>query len=697
VIATDPFAEHMSTVALALFGKPNPQHSKAGKPRWGRKGSLVIDQTRGVWFDHENQVGGGVIDLIHREKKITGPDAVKWLESIGCRIDSAAKPKPNGAKLSATARKLIESYDYLDFDGTLLLQVRRVGFLAPDGSLQINGAGKPDKTFQQGRPDLKCWVWGVRAGEYMRKGPGQDWYSFDAQRFESLPASRERKTFPAAKSVPYRLPEITEAIANGQTVFVVEGEQKADVLAKWNIAATCNAQGAGKWTGEHAAYLKDADVLILPDYDEAGRKHAGQVAQSLTGIASRIRIVELPDLPPKGDIVDWQQAGHKREELDLLVQQAPDWQPGKTPPPPNITDKPGPSLEIVRASTIEMAAYDWLWPDRFAVGKLGLIAGLPDEGKGQILCDMAARVTRGDKWPCNEGTAPQGNVVLLTAEDDPADTVVPRLAAAGANLERIFIVKMVRDGDKRRMFSLVSDLELLRQTVIEAGNVKLLQVDPFSAYLGHGKIDSFRTTDVRSVLAPVVDFAMELKVAVVGILHFNKKTDVTNALLRISDSLAFGATARHVYGVVNDAENKRKLFVRAKNNLAKAADNALAYCFSACEVGTDTKTKKPIWAPHILWQDKYVDVTAAEAMQAATETRSPVARDDAKKFLSEILAAGPVLKAEIEEAAEANGISERTLFRAKAELNITAKRDGQNGGWRWHPPKQQSSGRGWND
>ena len=97
----------------------------------------------------------------------------------------------------------------------------------------------------------------------------------------------------------------------------------------------------------------------------------------------------------------------------------------------------------------------------------------------------------------------------------------------------------------------------------------MLLIDPISAYLGVGKVDSFRTTDVRAVLAPVVELAGQLKVAIVGIMHFNKKIDVTNALLRISDSLTFGATARHVYAVVDDAENKRKLMVRAKNNLAQ--------------------------------------------------------------------------------------------------------------------------------
>ena len=118
-----------------------------------------------------------------------------------------------------------------------------------------------------------------------------------------------------------------------------------------------------------------------------------------------------------------------------------------------------------------MRSIRWLWENRFALGKLGLIGGLPDRGKGLITADMIARTTKGDGWPCDEGRAVQGNVLLLTAEDDIEDTVVPRFVAAGANLDRIIILKMVRYGEGRRMFSLVTDLALLRQKIEEVGGV----------------------------------------------------------------------------------------------------------------------------------------------------------------------------------------------------------------------------------
>jgi putative DNA primase/helicase len=278
--------------------------------------------------------------------------------------------------------------------------------------------------------------------------------------------------------------------------------------------------------------------------------------------------------------------------------------------------------------------------------------------------------------------------LLLSAEDVLSDTIVPRLIAAGADLRKVIILRMVKEEGRDRMFSLAGDLEMLRQKIVDVGDVALIVIDPISAYLGIGKMDAFRATDVRAVLGPVTDLATELKVSIIAVMHFNKRLDVTNALLRISDSMAFGAAARHVYCVVNDPENQRKLLVRAKNNLATYAADTLAFTFNVREVGTDPNNNKTIMAPYVVWAPQYVDVTATEAMQAATNSlKSPSTRDEAKKFLLAMLASGPVPRADIEDAAEGNGIAERTLFRAKAELGVVATKDGADGKWRWRLPQ----------
>ena len=347
-----------------------------------------------------------------------------------------------------------------------------------------------------------------------------------------------------------------------------------------------------------------------------------------------------------------------------------------------------PKLSFLRGDQITMTAVEWLWPGRFALGKLGVIAGLPDEGKGQIICDIVSRVSRGDKWPLNEGQAPLGNIIFLSAEDDLADTVTPRLAAAGTDMSRVYFLQMVRqDKNGDRMFSFASDLPLLKEMIAQIKDVALIIVDPMSAYLGTD-VDTFRANQVRAILSPLTDITQENQTAIIAIMHFNKKIDVTNALLRVSDTLAFGAHARHVYAVVDDPDNERKIFFRAKNNLAVSKDKAMGYRFLSKMVGHDHKTGKEIIAPYIVWDPEYIDITAAEAMAAATSSnKSPTARDEAKKFLDDLLREGPVPVNQIMEHAKANGITERTLIRAKGELGITAHKDGPDGEWRWHPPE----------
>jgi hypothetical protein len=350
----------------------------------------------------------------------------------------------------------------------------------------------------------------------------------------------------------------------------------------------------------------------------------------------------------------------------------------------------GVSLTSVVASQVKMRGISWFWPKRFALGKFGIIGGLPDQGKGQITYFMIARATNGGKWPCEEGTAPQGNVIILTAEDALEDTVIPRLKSAGADLTRVHIVQMMRDQDgKERMFNLATDLPALKAKIEEVGNVVLVVIDPISAYVGVGKINNSSTTDVRGILGPMAKLAEEKRMLIVGIMHFNKKADVTNAMLRIADSLAYVAASRHTYFVTVDPENENaRLFVKAKNNLAPDSQ-ALRYMFSAAMVGHDDELGVDIWAPFILWDKEHVKITATEAMEAEAGGKlSRSAAKDAEEFLRSALALGPVASEEIEESAKANGISRGSLFAAKKRLGIKAKKQKGvlDGSWCWEMP-----------
>ena len=347
----------------------------------------------------------------------------------------------------------------------------------------------------------------------------------------------------------------------------------------------------------------------------------------------------------------------------------------------NADSHNGDKLATDDAKDLEMCGVEWLWPGRFALGKFGLIAGLPDMGKGQIAAFIAAAVTASIALPCEEGKTTQGNVIWFNAEDGLQDTVIPRLVAAGADLKRIRFVNGTRVDGKDRTFNLVTDLPLLRKAIHEMGNVALVIIDPVSAYLGVGKVDGRSVTDVRGVLTPLKDMAEELHVAVIGIAHFNKKDDVKSALLRVSDSLAYVAAACHVYAVVDDPEDKdRKLFVKAKNNLARDT-KALRYGFGVETVGHDPKLGVDIKAPFIVWHPQHLEITANEAMQGAEgKTR----QREAKEFLLERLRGGPANSDDLIDEAKQEGIAVATLRRAKKELGIKSRRQGgSKGAWFW--------------
>jgi hypothetical protein len=258
-------SKYMGIVARRLLGKPNRRLSKRHNLRFGTNGSLSVDLKSGTFYSHEDQQGGGVLDLITRVTGVKGKDAITWMSrELGLDIpDHAGSP-----------RRIVDIYDYCGTDGSLLFQVVRFD----------------PKDFRQRRPDgPNEWVWSVKG----------------------------------VKQVPYRLPELIEAIALEHIVIITEGEKDADALAAWGIPATCNAGGAGKWNPGLGEYLRGANVVILPDNDLPGKKHAIDVAIKLADYTDCVRILELPGLPPKGDVRDWIAAGGTPEALwDLIKTRA---------------------------------------------------------------------------------------------------------------------------------------------------------------------------------------------------------------------------------------------------------------------------------------------------------------------------------------------------------------------------------------
>jgi putative DNA primase/helicase len=331
------------------------------------------------------------------------------------------------------------------------------------------------------------------------------------------------------------------------------------------------------------------------------------------------------------------------------------------------------------ASDVEAHPVEWLWSGRIARRKITLLAGAPGIGKSQISIDIAARISAGARWP-DQGRAPSGSVIILSAEDSADDTIRPRLEAAGAELTKVAILKSVTEATGRqRTFSLQADLDALGQKIAEIGDASIVIIDPVTSYMG--LVDSHRTTDVRAILEPLDKFAARFNVAVIAISH-PPKSPQSNALHAVTGSLAFVAAPRLVFIAIEEAETSRRLLLPAKNNLGPFAPG-LGFRLA------QTIVCDSLVASHVEWDSAPVTVTANEALAlSANAGKQPTPRDEAAAFLREMLADGPRPQTEIEEAAKDQGHSWRTVRRAKTDLQVESDKDGIGGGWVWSLPKR---------
>lgn len=344
-----------------------------------------------------------------------------------------------------------------------------------------------------------------------------------------------------------------------------------------------------------------------------------------------------------------------------------------TPAPPSKVAR----IELRRASDITCRPIQWLWPGWLARGKLHILAGAPGTGKTTIAMALAAAVSSGGRWPT--GTlAPVGNVLIWSGEDDAADTIVPRLTAAGADLSRIFIVGDCHKGDDKRPFDPAYDIELLEQEAARIGNIALLIADPVvSAVAG----DSHKNTEVRRSLQPAVDLASRLDAAVLGITHFSKGTAGRDPTERITGSIAFGALARVVLVTAKrtDSEDGSRLLARAKSNIGPDG-GGFTYGLEQVECDDLSATVARFGAA--------LDGSAKELLgdAEADEGDHGSAREEAREWLRDELAGGPRPPTQLKGEATKAGISWRTIERAKSELGVKSTRAKSSREWRWHLP-----------
>jgi hypothetical protein len=566
------------------------------------------------------------------------------------RNGDSSGPIPSKPTSTAGAWRETARYPYVSRDGELLFEVVR--YVKPDGG----------KAFKQCKPD----------------GRGGVAWNLDG-----------------VARVPYRLPKLL----NAETVYLPEGERDVETLEAWDLVATCNPGGSGNshlYAG-WADFFRGRHVVILPDNDDPGRKHAAAVAAALLSAAASVRIVELPGLPTKGDVSDWRDAGGTIERFRELTGAAAPmdaaalselrarWTPADSEPNHAARAETG-SLVTRRMSDIEAKPVSWLWPGRIARGKVSIIAGNPGLGKSQVTASIAAVVTTGGRWPVDRSQCAPGDVVFLSAEDDPADTLRPRLEAARANLHRVHVMEAVISGytgegqQQNRAFSLQRDVEALSAKLSELGDVATVVIDPITAYLGD--VDSHRNAEVRALLAPLSELAANHGTAIIGVSHLNKSAG-TDALMRVTGSLAFVAAARAAYLVAQDPENPaRRFFLPMKNNIGP--DSAgLAF---RIEGATVQSAAGPLETSLVVWDSEPVTTTADEVMRTQVPEHGSALRE-AEEWLRETLSE-PTPAAEISRMASDAGISGKTLRRASESLRIVKGKTGMKAGWVWSlPPK----------
>ena len=340
----DDIGQLLPAIAERFLGEPTSR--RGTELRFGTHGSLSLDLGKGTWFDHENEVGGGAIDLIKRERpelSENGAIADFLHEEFG--LEKQEKQNGKAFGFVTSPKETVATYQYRDEGGTVLYEIDRIEWVEKN---------ERRKTFRQHQV-----IDGVRQPN---KGD--------------------------ARPVPYRLPEL---LASTGTVIVAEGEKAVHALVDHGFVATTNDGGAKNWTLVHAASLRDRDVLILPDNDEAGAAHGQAVAASLKDFAASVRLLELPGLPHKGDAADWFKAGNTPDQLRELAAHVP---PIEHEELEAITPLPIMSMADVMA----MEPNKWLIEGQIPEKSVSAIYGPSGSGKTFLALDMMLSVAHDVDW-----------------------------------------------------------------------------------------------------------------------------------------------------------------------------------------------------------------------------------------------------------------------------------------------------------
>ncbi len=326
-------------------------------------------------------------------------------------------------------------------------------------------------------------------------------------------------------------------------------------------------------------------------------------------------------------------------------------------------------------SSVKPTCIKWLWPRRIPIGKLSLFVGDPGCGKSLLTTLLAAHISTGQRWPIDHTACPSGKTLLICAEDDAGDTILPRLKAANADLDNVLSLNECEGVDGVwRPFSLLTDVAIVEDILIDHPDLKLIVIDPVSAFLEAA--DGNSNIAMRAILAPWQALASIHEVSILLITHLNKTTG-NNALYRTSGSIALPAACRAVFSLSRSSEDENKrLFLPVKNNLAVDV-GGLEFTIEEC-AGT----------PVIRWMDEPVTLTSTEALEPPDENK--LGTEDCRIWLADYLAEGPqAVKLCIREGSQ-YGYSSKMLRCAREHLGADSKKIGsattEKQFWAWQLP-----------
>lgn len=340
----------------------------------------------------------------------------------------------------------------------------------------------------------------------------------------------------------YRIDEVNEAIALDRDIVVVEGEKDCDNLWAIGVPATCSAFGASKtdkpkWYRGHSEQLRDANIVVLNDNDAAGYAHADATCRLSLGIAKRVRRLDLarhwPNMPKGGDVSDWLAAGHTREQLDVLMQQAPDYGDGPHQPRDQTRTKaptPSTSASAEALQSMTFPPIKYVVPGVIVEG-LTLLAGKPKIGKSWLLLHAAIAVARGG-ITLGDIHCIEGDVLYYALEDN-----LRRLQSRMTKLLGIsqpwpkrleFVCEMPRLTD--------GGLDMIKGWIEKAERPRLIIIDTLAMVRAPKKKDQTQYDADYDAVVELRTLANEHDVAVV-VVHHLRKMDADDAFDTVSGTL----------------------------------------------------------------------------------------------------------------------------------------------------------------